>query len=119
YLETTEGYSGQWRLEAANQQANTWWPFSHVSQVSSQDHLEINGSFNGWFVDPKQFCQAAANCRQNADGSYDMDMVMEFAPQRWFVLGVAISGMTFAGAIAFLIYSHIRHRNLWSVRWKR
>jgi hypothetical protein len=49
-------------------------------------------------------------CTLNADGSYDMEMVIEFFPQRWFYLGLLISGTTFVGCIGYLVFYFIRRR---------
>ena len=32
-----------------------------------------------------------SGCAKNPDGTYDMEMVIEFFPQRWFYLGLLIS----------------------------
>ena len=51
-------------------------------------------------------------CVLNSDGSYDIEMVIEFFPQRWFYLGLLISGTTFLGCITFLGVDFVR-------RWRR
>jgi len=39
-----------------------------------------------------------------------MEMVVEFFPQRWFYLGLLISGTTFAGCIGYLIFYAVQGR---------
>jgi hypothetical protein len=49
-------------------------------------------------------------CTRNEDGSYDIELVLEFVPQRWFYLGLLISGTTLVGCITYLIVNTVRRR---------
>ena len=49
-------------------------------------------------------------CTLNADGSYDIEMTIEFFPQRWFYLGLLISGTTLAGCVGYLGWEFVRRR---------
>jgi hypothetical protein len=102
YLETKESYSPHWSLALDNKGALGWWPFSHETAVSSQNHFKVNNFMNGWFVDPGEFCQSG--CTRNSDGSYDMTLVMEFTPQRWFYVGAVLSAITLAATIGYFVY---------------
>lgn len=69
------------------------------------EHFEINGYANGWYVDPVQLCKNDNTaCAKNADGTYDMEMTIEFFPQRWFYLGLLISGTTLLSCLGYLTY---------------
>lgn len=39
---------------------------------------------------------------------YDIEFVIEFWPQRWFYVGLLISGTTLAGCLGYLGYEGIR-----------
>ncbi|HTE22769.1 MAG TPA: hypothetical protein VK674_07095 [Candidatus Limnocylindria bacterium] len=106
YLVTKESYSTKWRLALADKAAS-WLPFSPVRAVAEKNHLRVNGSMNAWYVDPAEVCgqQGRAGCTKNADGSYDMELVSEFTPQRWFYLGLLISGLTFAGCLIYVVFA--------------
>lgn len=110
YLETKESYSPRWSLSMQNTGGKSWLPFSRSASIPEQDHLKINNFMNGWLVDPNKFCESS--CKQNSDGSYDITLVMEFAPQRWFYIGGAISAVTFLAAVGYLIYDEIRARSV-------
>ena len=84
---------------------------------------QLNGFLNGWFVDTAELCQVESYkvhkvesgglnsaCVLNSDGSYDIEMVIEFFPQRWFYLGLLISGATFLGCIGYLGLDFFRRR---------
>ncbi|PID52290.1 MAG: hypothetical protein CR972_02335 [Candidatus Moraniibacteriota bacterium] len=76
-------------------------------------HVEVNRYSNGWVINPKEICENNKNfCVKNEDGSYDMEMTIEFVPQRWFYLGLFISGITFMSLIGFLGYDFVRRRRV-------
>lgn len=47
-------------------------------------------------------------CIRNEDGSYDIEMIIEFWPQRWFYVGLVISGTTLFLCLAYLLLVGIR-----------
>jgi len=96
YLVTKETYHRLWQL--------------HSNGHPAPDHLRLNGTMNGWYIDPATWCQEQAACVTNNDGSYDISLVMEFAPQRWFYRGALISGLTALGVGGYVVY------DLW--RWR-
>jgi hypothetical protein len=105
YLVTGESYSPQWRLELSNVGANTLLPIAGVKAVPSIDHVKLNSGMNGWYVDPTTLCaKQGSSCSRNADGSYDISMVMEFTPQRWMATGAVVSGITFVGGVGYFAY---------------
>jgi len=132
YLAMSESYHDQWQLQMNNDKINgffnKWVPWVKPDRVADDKHFELNGFLNGWYVDTAELCQvhkvpaqgwsasggesAVLNsaCTKNADGSYDMEMTIEFFPQRWFYLGLLISGTTFAGCIGYLIFYAVQGR---------
>lgn len=91
YIETKESYNPRWHLGLDGGES-----------VADQDHVKINNYMNGWLVDPAKLCQSS--CTRNSDGSYDLTLVMEFAPQRWFYVGTAMSTVTLVAIIGYLLY---------------
>ncbi len=100
FLTTKESYHHLWQLKTAN---DTIVP----------GHLKINDSMNGWWLQPKTLCQEASACTQNADGSYDMTLIMSFAPQQWFYKGLVISGITLLGVLGYVGF------DIWRARQRR
>jgi hypothetical protein len=69
-----------------------------------------NGVSNGWYIDTDAYCREQNLCTRNEDGSYDMHLVIEFWPQRWFYIGLVVSGTTLAACVGYLIWDVARRR---------
>jgi len=65
--------------------------------VDESEHYAVNGYANAWWIDPKQ------------DAGTETEIILEFAPQRLFYTGLAVSSLVF---IIFLIYT-IRRLKTW------
>jgi hypothetical protein len=65
-------------------------------------HLITNGYSNGWVVDAGEQCGKLDVCTKNDDGSYDLELSLQYWPQRVFYLGVAVSSSFLA--VLLLIY---------------
>lgn len=73
--------------------------------ANSADHFMANSYANSWLIDTDKICAQTNNCRKNADGSYDIELVIEFWPQRLFYIGLFISGLTLFSCLGYLVYS--------------
>lgn len=71
-------------------------------------HYKLDDASNGWWIDIEKWCAEKGVCKQNPDGSYDIEMTIEFWPQRWFYLGLLISGTTLAGCLGYLAFDGVR-----------
>lgn len=65
-------------------------------QISSSNHLIMNGFANGWIIDPGTLCKPSTPC--------DIEFVAEFYPQRYFSMALAITGITIASAACVIIF---------------
>ena len=102
YLAMRDTYHSQWRLQLYE---NPKLLATGGRTVGNHDHLKLNGFMNGWYVNPEALCQTkSASCTRQADGSYDIELVAEFAPQRWFYVGLLISGVSSIGVLGYFIY---------------
>ncbi len=115
YLAMSESYDPKWRLELDNGNVrglvHSISPFAHANAVPAADHIDLNDFENGWYVDPAQLCRDnAAGCTRNADGSYNIRLVAEFTPQRWFYVGSVISALTLIGCVGYLGIYYYRRR---------
>ncbi len=112
YLAMSESYHPQWQLEFDNEHVRgffkTWVPWISPDRIPDDDHFKLNGFLNGWYIDTQTYCVKQTLCTRNPDGTYDMDLVIEFFPQRWFYVGLVISVVTFIGCIMYLMYDFIR-----------
>ncbi len=108
YLITKESYHHLWRLTPNENQGGLLALF-HTSPSIPAIHLRVNGSMNGWYIDPDEACKHIA-CVRNDDGTYSMSLAMEFAPQRWFYRGVLISSIALTTTAAYVAYDMWQHR---------
>jgi hypothetical protein len=109
FLAVNDSYHAKWRLESNDTKVqgflNSWWPFAKPDRILDEYHYQLDGFLNAWYVDVPAFCvNNNASCVRNVDGSYDVEMQIEFTPQRWFYLGLLISGVTLAGCLGYLGY---------------
>lgn len=99
FISTKESYHRLWQLQTTD---GTVLP----------GHFKINGTMNGWYVEPNPLCNTAT-CTVNPDGSYDFVLTMQFAPQQWFYKGLVISDTTLLGVVTYIGY------DLWQYRRTR
>lgn len=123
FLAMSESYHPQWQLEMNNEKVqgwlNSWIPFVKPDTISDDNHLKLNNFLNAWYVDIDELCKNKNLCTKNPDGTYDMEMVVEFTPQRWFYIGLLISGTTLLGCLGYLGYSWRKKRKSVDIRLKR
>jgi hypothetical protein len=100
YLAMRDTFSPKWQLSLP---ASPLTP--KLPTISEANHLKLNGFMNGWFIDPAELCKNnPKGCVKQADGSYNIDLVAEFTPQRWFYAGLAVSGLTALGVLVYFVY---------------
>lgn len=84
----------------------TWFRDS----IDEKNHLVANGYANSWVVDPEEICPSSsskkemAGCIKNADGTYDFEIIVEFWPQRLFVIGAGMSAIILMISFGYLAY---------------
>jgi hypothetical protein len=120
YLTMSESYNPLWRVELADAKVQGWrrfLPWNTVNSVPATAHVKLNDFENSWYVDVAQLCAQPHSCIRNPDGSYDLDLIIEFTPQRWFYVGLSISALTTLACLAYLGWAWRRRRRaarLWS-----
>ncbi len=96
-----EAYDSQWIISQSNNGMLQF--FFPQSIVSNEDHLIANGYANAWIIHPKQLCEQYISCSQNADGSYNFELAVQFKPQKLLYLGSLFSGITIVGVFISMI----------------
>jgi hypothetical protein len=76
--------------------------------LNESGHFMANGFSNGWQIDVDQLCAQGLMCSDRADGSVDFELIVEFAPQRLYYLGMVISSFTFLTGILVTLLSRRR-----------
>jgi hypothetical protein len=103
YLTMSEAYNPNWRLAMAGT-SGSW--------LANTDHFQLDDFGNGWYIKVNQLCQQQKSCTKNPDGTYNLDMKIEFTPQAWFSIGLLISSAAVIVCIGTLgvIIINQRHR---------
>ncbi len=108
FLTMSEAFNTGWRLELNDKVGH--FPVPRPYHILS-DHIDWDNLTNGWYVNPGELCNTGSEaCTRNADGSYDLELVAEFTPQRWFNLGFPISSITLIGCVLYLVYDWRKRR---------
>lgn len=106
-LALSGSYHPSWRLELDDDAARNGRPGASVRAVSA--HFQSSGFGNGWYIDPGALCtNSPVGCHRNADGSYDVALVAEFVPQRWFAVNQFLSASTLLFAASYIALTHRR-----------
>jgi hypothetical protein len=97
FLET---YHSGWKLYPSR--GNYKWFSNLFKQSINVEHFQANNYSNAWYIDVNELKDKGL-VKQNLDGTYDIEMIIEFWPQRLFYLGSVISGITLLGCLIYLI----------------
>ncbi|HSE61705.1 MAG TPA: hypothetical protein VLA88_05420 [Candidatus Saccharimonadales bacterium] len=93
YLAMGEAYHPAWKLSAGN------------VAVSQQHHYKLGDVMNGWYIDADALCATPGICKNNSDGTYDIELVAEFGLQKWVGTGLLIGGGTVATGMVYSLIS--------------
>jgi len=66
--------------------------------VPEERHFLVNGYANSWYITP-----------EDSGGRGEYEIIIEFRPQRFFYIGLAISGLTLFVCLIFLCYDVIKN----------
>ena len=114
YMIMKDSYHPKWQLLPKKERTSyiDELPWGVTNSISKKNHFNLNNSMNGWYIDPKLLCKQAGNsCVRNNDGSYNIQLVAEFSPQRWFSFGLIVSSAVIIGCVVFLLYDWRKHRS--------
>ncbi len=107
FLVMSDSYHPGWLIKPRNSKntnfSNANPSLYFLDKLNSQYHFSLNDSLNVWYFEPEQFCKEFSTaCRKNNDNSYDIELIAQFWPQRWFNVGVGISGFILFLSIGYL-----------------
>lgn len=102
YLNFSENFHPQWKIRIGS--------FSWLDVILEKDyfisdkmHFKNDATLNSYFLDPILICKEFI-CKNNSNGTYDINMNLYFAPQSYMYLGLIISSFTAALIISYVIY---------------
>jgi hypothetical protein len=82
----------------------SFWRLQRLPALPDEYHLGANEYANAWWIDLDMLQKRFPGIlRQNERGSYDLDAVLEFVPQRYFYQGSIISLTTLIGLLSYTL----------------
>jgi len=86
----------------------TWFKEDLDLEVS---RFVANGYANGWILEVDNLCSELPEiCIKNEDGSYDLELLLEFRPQRLLYLGIGVSGVLLLLCAGILLFIYFKSR---------
>lgn len=82
-----------------------------LKSIPDSTHLKVNGYANSWVIDPEKLC-TNNSCRKNSDGSYDIDLLLEFMPQKVFYWNFSFTLMVLLISSTFFVIRYKPWRRL-------
>lgn len=76
--------------------------------VKQDGHFIANGYANGWVVDVNSIC--GNQCKENSDGTFDIELSIEFAYQKYYYLGIVISSLASIVLVSYLFINYWRRK---------
>jgi len=104
--------NNQGTIQNENLDSGHFYDIFSRKPVLSDKHFMVNSFANAWWVDLNEVCgldfrlrgNDKAVCIKNVDGTYDFSIIIEFEPQKFFYIGLFISGLTLISCIGYLVY---------------
>jgi hypothetical protein len=86
-----KNFSERWKIFPADGHSRLFGFFD--KRIAKDNHFRINNHVNGWLIDTDSLCKIKNLCRNNNDGSYSIDLIIEHDFNRLFNLGLIIFGI--------------------------
>lgn len=71
---------------------------------NDKNHLMANGYANSWIIDPNDFCRNNL-CSPNPDGTFEIELVLEYWPERIFFGGISVTIATILISFVLMMYN--------------
>lgn len=106
WLTFSEAYHPEWNIRVGE---FSWFRSIFESNyfIPKESHRSTDVRLNAFHIDPDILCEAYS-CYRRADGTYDMELVLFFRPQSYFLLGLLMSVVTLVGCVIYLLLSRFR-----------
>lgn len=98
----SEEYNSNWHLFSSK----------HKKSLFEKNHFISNSYANSWYIDPRLVCErqnmSEFVCSKNSDGSYDLELDIEFTPQKLFHIGLLISTSSLVILFIITVYGLVK-----------
>lgn len=72
--------------------------------IAEKNHYVVNAFANGWVVESDYICSLSKSaCTYNSDGSVDFELIVEFVPQKTYIIGFIITGVFYLLGIGSVV----------------
>lgn len=92
-----ESYNSEWKAYIVNSSQS----------IPESAHLLVNGFLNSWIINPQVLCKNNL-CKTNNDKTYDIELVIEYTPQRLFSLVYNLNLAILIFSILSLMYLYCK-----------
>jgi hypothetical protein len=98
-------------IQNNNLPSGFFWETWFEKPLAEDNHLTANGYANAWLIETAKLCgESPSACVKNSDGTYDLELVVEFWPQRLLYFGLFVSGFTLFACLSYLLGVFIKRR---------
>ena len=89
---------------------DTWFEMSFLNET----HTITNWYANSWILDINKICwsEQSSNCKKNQNNTYDLELIIEFWPQRLLYLWKWISFSWISLLIVYMFYYNYRQKKI-------
>ena len=103
-----ESYHSGWKLYYFGS-SYKWYSVFYTKPIDL-NHYMANDYSNAWWFDLSKVCSQKTFCNKNADGTYNVTLLIYFEPQIWFYIGSIISLLVLIVVLLlFFIKKNIDH----------
>ncbi len=111
-LNFLESFHELWKvyIKPMDNNKNSFYETFELKEVLYDKHILINGYANSWMINNDDLCKNNALCKKNSDNSYDYDLIIEFYPQQYYYIGMAMTLMMLLLMFIYFIYTKTRRK---------
>jgi len=80
-------------------------------QEINHSHQLVNNYANGWYIDPQKICVKIPKlCTINNDDTFNINLTIEYFPQRLFYISLFVSSVTLFLLIGYCTYDFLKRK---------
>lgn len=106
YISLSESFHKQWEIkftQSYKKNISFLKLFFLDEKIDNKYHFPMNNVANGWLINTNEYCEQKDLCTKNKDGTYDINLIIEFSPNKWLGIGFIISLLTLFSITLLLI----------------
>lgn len=109
WLTIPESFDSNWKLIYPKNNWQDLFPFGN--EFLDLQIVPSNLNQTSWHIDIDYLCNKQQKCQKNSDGSFNLDLTVEFWTQRWLNVGLIISTTSFIIALLVLVFLWFKNTN--------